>query len=198
MTNWRESKSHDSSLSNKFIESNVDGEQHQRDGLQESPSGHRWNFDLDGGKASSNTPSQMSVDLYNYFDAEYIGDLYIGYPSQRSTVVIDSGSSWLNVKACMTTSVGCHKHVYENPEKKKEWMAGPPSHLKHYKRRIMKNPSNYHGVSYYSNKTRTAEEVDRIHTFQLAYGSADLTGWKFMDYVCLRKLPDGMDTHEMN
>ena len=108
----------------------------------------------------------MSVDLYNYYDAEYIGDLYLGYPSQRSTVVIDSGSSWLNVKACMTKGVGCHKHTYENREtNKKEWMAGPPKHLKHYKKRIMKNSNNYHGVSYYTNITKTAEEVDRIHSF---------------------------------
>ena len=119
----------------------------------------------------------MSVDLYNYNDAEYIGDIYLGLPSQRASVVLDSGSSWLNIKACMA-NMNCHQHTYEiagKPEAKD----GDPSHLPHYKEIIMKDPDNKHGIVYYPNKTTTGLEVDRNHNFQLSYGSADLEGWKF-------------------
>jgi len=55
------------------------------------------------------------VDLVFYRDAEYIGDIYLGAPhSQRATVVIDTGSSWLNVKACIDPK-HCHKHEFEKP-----------------------------------------------------------------------------------
>jgi len=77
--------------------------------------------------------------MYNYHDAEYIGDIYLGAPdSQRATIVIDTGSSWLNVKACMTKRA-CHKHTYDDPKKKKEI---PPDFLEHYNRVIMKDPKN--------------------------------------------------------
>jgi hypothetical protein len=57
----------------------------------------------------------MRVDLYFYHDSEYIGDIFLGAPeSQRATIVIDTGSSWLNVKASIGRSQS-HKHSYEKP-----------------------------------------------------------------------------------
>ena len=134
-------------------------------------------------------PKQLDVDLYNYHDAEYIGDIYLGAPeSQRATIVIDTGSSWLNVNSCMSKG-GCHKHTYDKASNKKE---GEPEHLEHYKRVIMKNPKNRFGIAYYANRTKTGMEVDGNHAFNLGYGSADLTGWKYQELTCLRPLPKGI------
>ena len=78
------------------------------------------------------------MKLYNYHDAEYIGEIYLGAPnSQRASIVIDTGSSWLNVKSCLSKS-GCHKHTYDDPKDKK----GEPSFLEHYKNVILKDPKN--------------------------------------------------------
>jgi len=69
--------------------------------------------------------------------------------------------------------------------------------MKHYKKMVMKNPKNLYGVAYYGNNTKTGQEVDDNHEFNLSYGSADLTGWKYMDYTCLRPLPKGLKLEDI-
>ena len=60
-------------------EFNEDNESFQYDGVQESSSHHVWQYDLEGGR-DYDVPQQLDVDLYNYHDAEYIGDIYLGAP----------------------------------------------------------------------------------------------------------------------
>ena len=122
--------------------------------------------------------------LINYRDAEYIGDIYLGGPvSQRATVVIDTGSSWLNVKSCFNNG-HCHKHDYQSkPEK--DW----PGHLKHYRRTVLRDKNNKNGVVYHMNKTKTGHFTDFKKNFDLSYGSADLNGGRNHDIVCLKPFP---------
>lgn len=78
----------------------------------------------------------MRVNLSYYRDQEYIGNLYIGAPSQRATVVLDTGSCWLNIKACLSSGI-CHKAKYEE-KPKAEW----PTYMEHYRKTILKDPFN--------------------------------------------------------
>lgn len=127
----------------------------------------------------------MKVKLVNYRDAEYIGDIYLGAPiSQRATVVLDTGSSWLNVKSCFNNGQ-CHRHDYESkPEN--QW----PKFLPHYREKILHDPKNKHGIVYYMNKSQSGHFTDLKKNFDLAYGSANLNGGRNQDYVCLRALPE--------
>jgi hypothetical protein len=61
--------------------------------------------------------------------------------------VIDTGSSWLNIKACIN-GVHCHRHSYEK-QKRKFW----PKYLPHYRKKILKDENNFHGVVYYKDKS---------------------------------------------
>ena len=57
-----------------------DNEFYPEDGVQESPSHHKQRFDLEGGHRGHEVPSQMDVELLNYKDAEYIGEIFLGAP----------------------------------------------------------------------------------------------------------------------
>lgn len=124
----------------------------------------------------------MDVPLHFFRDSEFIGDIFVGTPkSQRATVVIDTGSSWLNIKSHITDR---HSHV--NEYDKEDYKFAFPTFMKHYRKKILKDPTNTHnGTVYYLNKSMSAEETDKP-SFNLAYGSADLDGYKYNDYVCLR------------
>jgi len=166
-----------------------DNELYPEDGVQESPSHHKQRFDLEGGHRGHEVPSQMDVELLNYKDAEYIGEIFMGAPkSQRATVVIDTGSSWLNIKACLDPA-HCHKHSYEKKGTKEK----TPAYLKDYRKRVLRDPTNTHtGIVYYANKTDSGEATNKAANFTLAYGSANLQGWRYQDYTCLRALPDDL------
>ena len=133
----------------------------------------------------------MEVSLHFFRDSEFIGDIYLGSPhSQRATVVIDTGSSWLNVKSHITD-----KHSHINEHDKKEYKYAYPSFLKHYRKKILRDPTNTHnGTVYYLNKTQTGSETDRANNFNLGYGSAELDGWRYNDYMCLRPLPNSTNS----
>lgn len=61
----------------------------------------------------------------------------------------------------------------------------------------MKDPKRQFGVAYFGNLTKTGTETDGNHNFNLGYGSADLTGWKYQDYTCLRPLPKDLKLEDM-
>ena len=168
-----------------------DNELYPEDGVQESPSHHKQRFDLEGGHRGYEVPSQMDVELLNYKDVEYIGEVFLGAPhSQRATVVIDTGSSWLNIKACLDPA-HCHVHSYEKKGTKEK----KPGYLKDYRKTVLRDPTDTHnGIVYYTNKTKSGEETNKAANFTLAYGSANLQGWRYQDYTCLRALPDDLQS----
>jgi hypothetical protein len=115
--------------------------------------------------------------LSNIKDIEYLGNIFIGTPtSQRARVVFDTGSDWLTIKSCLTEA-HCHtkKVKVKDPSNLSEddepALADDPAVLK---------PD----TAYFMNQTSTGSAVNNIG-FPLSYGSANLEGFKFQDYVCL-------------
>ena len=82
-------------------------------------------------------------------------------------------------------------HSYE-----KKGHKGPqPPYLKAYREQVLKDPTNTHNrIVYYANKTGTGEATNKAANFTLAYGSANIEGWRYQDYVCLRALPDTLES----
>ena len=64
--NWiKNVRKQDHNLGKSDAEQNEDGQLFRNDGIQESPSRHKWNFDLEGGK-NYEVPKQLDVGMYNY------------------------------------------------------------------------------------------------------------------------------------
>lgn len=65
---------------------------------------------------------EIEVPLYNIRDVEYLGFVFVGSPvAQKAKVVLDSGSNWLTVKACISEK-SCHK----GPKKVRNPKTGKP------------------------------------------------------------------------
>ena len=92
----------------------------------------------------------MDVSLHFFRDSEFIGDIFLGTPqSQRATVVIDTGSSWLNIKSHITD-----KHSHINEYDREDYKYAYPMYLRHYRKKILKDVTNSHnGTVYYVNKS---------------------------------------------
>lgn len=108
----------------------------------------------------------LRSELTNVRDIEFLGDIYLGSPSsQLAKVVFDTGSDWLTIKSCLTEA---HCHMKKLA----------PEAL------AQSQTAKMADTVYYMNQTLTGQAVNNIG-FPLSYGSANLEGFKFQDYVCL-------------
>ena len=91
-------------------------------------------------------------------------------------VVFDTGSDWLTIKGCLTEA-HCHtKKVKPN--------GGNQTTDEPYDEDSNEKPIIKSDTVYFMNQTTTGSAVNNIG-FPLSYGSANLEGFKYQDYVCL-------------
>ena len=99
-------------------------------------------------------------------------------------VVFDTGSDWLTIKSCLTEA-HCHKKMVkakkagDNSTNDEPFDEDDPE-----QKGVLKADTVY-----YMNQTQTGSAVNNIG-FPLSYGSANLEGFKFQDFVCLLPLSD--------
>lgn len=131
-------------------------------------------------------PSEIEVPLYNIKDVSYLAYIYVGSPvGQKAKVVFDTGSNWLTVKSCLS---GMHCHV--GPKKVMNPKSGKP--LKDNNGKDVK--VNKTDVVYYWNQSKTGYPANKV-AHPLAYGSANLEGYKYQDTVCLKQINATAATH---
>lgn len=115
----------------------------------------------------------LRKELQNIKDIEFLGSIYLGSPtSQKARVVLDTGSDWLTIKGCLSEA-HCHTRKIINLIEQNSKLKGKP----------VEQPDTV----YFMNQTVTGQAVNNIG-FPLSYGSANLEGFKFQDFVCLLPL----------
>jgi hypothetical protein len=92
--------------------------------------------------------------------------------------VFDTGSDWLTIKSCLTEA-HCHRTLFKAKQPGDNSEDEPFDNSDPNSQAVSKTDTVY-----YMNQTSTGSAVNNIG-FPLSYGSANLEGFKFKDYVCL-------------
>jgi hypothetical protein len=123
-------------------------------------------------------PKIFDMELYNYRDIEYLGKVFLGAPvSQPAEVVVDTGSNWLVVKACLT-----NRYCHLGDEALKKKFNKTINEENRMDLRIKAWDEKDHAYDY--NLTKSGYTANN-KKFPLAYGSANLEGFRYQDFVCL-------------
>ena len=93
-------------------------------------------------------------------------------------VVFDTGSDWLTIKGCLTEA-HCHTKKVSAKSQGNSTAEEVPFDEESGEKPVIKSDTVY-----FMNQTTTGSAVNNIG-FPLSYGSANLEGFKFQDYVCL-------------
>jgi hypothetical protein len=94
-------------------------------------------------------------------------------------VVFDTGSDWLTIKSCITEA-HCHKKKVKAKKPGDDMAVDELVDDDDDQAEAVLKPDTV----YYMNQTTTGQSVNNIG-FPLSYGSANLEGFKFEDWVCL-------------
>jgi hypothetical protein len=97
-------------------------------------------------------------------------------------VVFDTGSDWLTIKSCITEA-HCHKKKVKAKKPGDDMAVDELVDDDDDQAEAVLKPDTV----YYMNQTTTGQSVNNIG-FPLSYGSANLEGFKFEDWVCLTSI----------